>query len=68
MEHFYSNGVTKNKAFISLPIIGFVFTFSTDSEKKRIYCAGNISKLLQSLYRNCMAAGVIVWPSSLNSQ
>lgn len=35
MEHFYSNGVTKNKAFITLPIIGFVFTFSTASEKTR---------------------------------
>lgn len=68
MEHLCINGVIKNKASISLPITGFVFTLSTASEKKRISCAGNISELLQSLYSNCVAAGAVVWLSSLNSQ
>lgn len=55
MEHLCINGVTTNKASISLPITGFVFTFSTASEKKRILCADNISKQLQSLYSNGVA-------------
>lgn len=70
MEHFYSNGVTKNKAFTSLPIIGFVFTFSAASEKTRKEFS--VLATFQNYYNPCsetawllgLLCGPVLWIAS----